>query len=257
MPAQASPKSSVQPRATRHPWHECRTHSSVFSSKRNLSCTTHIRTDQETFCARRVSLLPPQAILYCPQPGCKGASRIRKLPDRSWKQHSQRQKHWRHIREDDAPRRFRTPLFPSLCSLRHLNWDFGAAILRCLLVSSICLPQLILSAWHSCHRERQPCPGPISTLFPTVGVRPTFRMTCWPCWVRHRAQARLPPQWQGATAPLGQPTGQKDRWWRAAPHHGAQPPRAGGTRADRMTSCASWLCSLPPQRTAHLSGKSP
>lgn len=146
VPAQASPEGSLQPRATRHPWHGCRTHSSVFSSKRNLSCTTHIRTDQGTSCARRAPVLPPQAILYFPQPGCRGASRIRKLLGRSWKQHSQIQKHWRHIREDDAPHRFRAPLFPSLCSLRHFNWDFGAAIPRCLLVSSICLPQLIPSA---------------------------------------------------------------------------------------------------------------
>lgn len=90
-------------------------HTPVSSAPRenqNPSRTTPIRADQGTSCARRASVLPPQAILDCPHPGCRGASRIRKLLDRSWKQHSQRQKHWGHVRGDDAPHRFRAPLFP-------------------------------------------------------------------------------------------------------------------------------------------------
>lgn len=92
--------------------------------------------------------------------------------------------------------------------------------------------------------QRQPCPGPIRTLCPAVEVRPTDR-------ARHRAQARLPPQWQGAMAPLGQP-GQMVVGSTTLPHHVqgehvliSQPPVPAG----------SACCHLTGQ--PHLSGKSP
>lgn len=56
-------------------------------------------------------------------------------------------------RQDDAPHGFRASTFPPLSSLSHSDLDFGAAQLSCLLLSSICLPQPILSARPSYPRE--------------------------------------------------------------------------------------------------------
>lgn len=75
-----------------------------------------------------------------------------------------------------------------------------------------------------------------------------------------RTQPGLPQQWPGAMAPSRAAQGSEGRVVEGSttmPGPGAQPPRAGETRADGTTSCASWLCLLPPQRRAPFTWEEP
>lgn len=204
MPARAGPKGCLQPRATRYPWHD---------TLLCLQLQGKIRAPLIPLTSGLTKGSPVLGkLLFChPKPSCIAHSLIAE-------EHPGLGSSWTGAGSNTARDKSTGGIlgrmmhhtgsgllsFPSLCSLRRLNWDFGAAQLRCLLASSICLPQLILSACQSYHRERQACPGAIRTLFPTAEVRPTDWVT-WPCWARHRAQARLPSWWQGAMAPPGSP----------------------------------------------------